>query len=173
MYQIGIQIWLLCNFHSMFIILTCYLRQYNDTMNLVRYWGLSKLASETFRERPGKLTKGVLFHQDNAPAHGSVVVMAVVRDCGFELGDHSLYAPDLAPSGFSVPQHEKKSLSWWNRTPFVSLPGRSRTYPVWVYLEGNIAVNIRKGWIYACYDVKFHCGGTTPSQSAYELFSRP
>ena len=50
--------------------------------------GLWKGVPETSRERPGKLTKGVLFHQDNAPAHKSVVAMAAVRDCGFELVDH-------------------------------------------------------------------------------------
>ena len=32
------------------------------------------------------LTKGVLFHQDNAPAHTSVVAMAALRDCGFDTG---------------------------------------------------------------------------------------
>ena len=40
--------------------------------------------------RPGKLTKGVLLHQDNAPARKSVVSMAAVCDCGFELVDHPL-----------------------------------------------------------------------------------
>ena len=57
--------------------------------------GLWKVVLETFRERPGKLTKGVLFHQDNVPAHKSVVAMAAVRDCGFELVDHSLYSPEV------------------------------------------------------------------------------
>lgn len=38
---------------------------------------------------PGKLTKGVLFHQDNAPAHMSLVSIAAVRDFGIELIDHS------------------------------------------------------------------------------------
>ena len=53
-----------------------------------------------------------------------------------------------------------RALSWWNRTPFVSFPGRLRnvssqyyfsksliTYPVWVYLEGNNAVSIKKDWM--------------------------
>ena len=47
-----------------------------------------------FRRRPGKLTKGFLFHQDwqdNAPAQKSVVAMAAVRDCCFELVDHPSY----------------------------------------------------------------------------------
>ena len=48
-----------------------------------------------------KLTKGFLFHQDNAPAHKSVVAMAVVRDCGFKLVDHPPYSRDLtAPSDY-------------------------------------------------------------------------
>ena len=42
--------------------------------------------------------KGVLFHQDNATAHISVVAMAAVHDCGIELGDHPPYSPDLAQS---------------------------------------------------------------------------
>ena len=37
--------------------------------------------------------KGVLFHQDNAPAHKSVVAMAAVHDCGLGTG--------LSPSTFS------------------------------------------------------------------------
>ena len=54
------------------------------------------------------MTKGVLFHQDNAPAHRSVVTMADVHNSGFELVDHSPYSPDLAPFDyFLFPQHEK------------------------------------------------------------------
>ena len=44
--------------------------------------------------------KGVLFHQDNAPTHKSVVAMAAVRDCGFELVDRPPYSCDLTPSDF-------------------------------------------------------------------------
>ena len=40
--------------------------------------------------------KWVLFHQDNAPAHKSVVAMAAVHDSGFELVDQPPYSPDLA-----------------------------------------------------------------------------
>ena len=52
-------------------------------------------------KRPGKLTKGDLFHQENAPAHKSVVDQADVRNCGF--CDHLT---------FSVPQHEKRAFGW-------------------------------------------------------------
>ena len=51
-------------------------------------------------KRPGKLTKGVLFHQDNAPTHKSVVAMAAVCDCDFGLVDHPPYSLDyfLSPN---------------------------------------------------------------------------
>ena len=51
------------------------------------------------------------------------------------------------------------ALSWWNRTLFISFPVRFEmslvqlfwkfwiSYPMWVYLEGNNAVSIRRGWI--------------------------
>ena len=55
--------------------------------------------------------KGVLFHQDNAPAHKSVVAMAVVRDCGFELVDHPPYSHDLAPSDYFLFPNMKKHLT--------------------------------------------------------------
>ena len=44
----------------------------------------------------------------SAPAHKSVVAMAVVCDCGFELVDHPPHSPDLAPSIFSSPTWKKK-----------------------------------------------------------------
>ena len=52
------------------------------------------LISRDISKLPGKLTKGVVFHQD----------------CGFELVDHTLYSPHLAQSDyFSVPQHEQNN----------------------------------------------------------------
>ena len=32
--------------------------------------------------------------------HTSMVAVAAVRDCGFELIDHPPYSPDLAPSDY-------------------------------------------------------------------------
>ena len=43
-------------------------------------------ALDTLRRRPGKLMKGVLFHQNNAPAHKSVVAMAAVHDVALNPG---------------------------------------------------------------------------------------
>ena len=64
---------------------------------------------EIFCERPGKLTKGAPFHQDNAPAQKSVVAMAAVCDCGLEQVDHPpYYSLDLAPSdNFLFPNIKK------------------------------------------------------------------
>ena len=56
----------------------------------------------------GKLTTGVLFHQDNAPAHKSAVEMVAVHDYGFELVDHLPYSPDLAPSEYFLFPNMKK-----------------------------------------------------------------
>ena len=61
---------------------------------------LRELRQAIKSKRPGKLTKGVLLHQDNAPAHKSLVAMSAVHDCGFELIDHPPYSPDLAPSDY-------------------------------------------------------------------------
>ena len=75
--------------------------------------GMWKLLLEAFRRCPGKLTKGVLFHQDNAPAHKSLVALAAaVHDCGFELVDHHPPYSDLALSDyFQFPNMKKKHLA--------------------------------------------------------------
>ena len=57
------------------------------------------------------LTRGILFHQDNAPAHTSVVAMATIHDCGFKLVPHPPYSPDLAPSDFHLFPQMKKTLA--------------------------------------------------------------
>ena len=46
------------------------------------------------------LTKAILFHQDTATAHRSVVAMSIVHDCEFELIDYPLYHPNLALSDY-------------------------------------------------------------------------
>lgn len=61
-------------------------------------------------KRRGKLRAGVLFHQDNAPAHKAAVAMAVIQEMGFELVEHPPYSPDLAPSDFYLFPRLKKHL---------------------------------------------------------------
>ena len=90
---------------------------YEDGLKKIIGWLQNKhILGEQFRifksttdilKRPGKLRKGVLFHQDNAPAHKPVVTIAAARDCGLELVDHPQYSPDLAPYMFSSPNMKK------------------------------------------------------------------
>ena len=53
-----------------------------------------------------KTDEGVLFHQDNAPTHKSVVAVAAVHDCGFQLVDYPPHSADWHHL-FSVPQYNK------------------------------------------------------------------
>jgi len=46
---------------------------------------IQKLRSPIKEKRRGKLSHGVLLHQDNAPAHTSAVAMAAIPECGFDL----------------------------------------------------------------------------------------
>lgn len=72
---------------------------------------LSQLKTAIKSKRPGKLKKGVLFHQDNAPAHKSTVAMATIHHCGYKLIEHPPYSPDLAPSDYHLFPNLKKNLS--------------------------------------------------------------
>ena len=72
---------------------------------------LWQLRANLIKKRHGKVTRGVLYHQDNAPAHKSAVAMAAIHNCGFELLDHPPYSPDLAPSDYHLFPNLKKSLA--------------------------------------------------------------
>ena len=81
------------------------------TMNGQYYADLLVRLRESIKEkRRGKIRRGVLLQQDNAPVHSSKVAMQSVRDCGFELLPHPPYSPDLAPSGFFLFSKLKKEL---------------------------------------------------------------
>ena len=71
---------------------------------------LRELRQAIKSKRPGKLTKGVLLHQDNALAHKSLVAMSAVHSCGFELIDHTPYSPDMASSNYFLLPNSKKHL---------------------------------------------------------------
>jgi len=51
-------------------------------------------------KRPGLQKKKIIFHQDSAPAHKSVLAMGKWRDLHYELLEHPPYSPDLAPPDF-------------------------------------------------------------------------
>jgi histone-lysine N-methyltransferase SETMAR len=46
--------------------------------------------------------KKIIFHQDNAPAHKSVLTMEKLRDLHYKLLEHPPYSPGLAPSDFCL-----------------------------------------------------------------------
>ncbi|UYV72817.1 hypothetical protein LAZ67_10000876 [Cordylochernes scorpioides] len=76
------------------------------------YANLVKQLREAIKEkRRGKLSRKIVYHQDNAPSHRSLQAMATIYDSGFELLPHAPYSPDLAPSDFNLFPHLKKSLS--------------------------------------------------------------
>ena len=81
------------------------------TMNGQYYADLLVRLRESIKEkRRGKIRRGVLLQQDNAPVHSSKVATQSVRDCGFELLPHPPYSPDLATSDFFLFSKLKKEL---------------------------------------------------------------
>ena len=72
---------------------------------------LTQIREKIKIKRRGKLTKGVLFHHDNAPVHKSVIAMAAIHDCGFKLMKHPSYSPDLALSNFHLFPKLKTAIS--------------------------------------------------------------
>jgi len=50
----------------------------------------------------GKVTKGVRFLHDNAPAHRALAIQKKLAYLGFQCLDHPPYSPDLAPSDYHL-----------------------------------------------------------------------
>ncbi|GFU73068.1 mariner Mos1 transposase [Trichonephila clavipes] len=71
---------------------------------------LQRLSEEIKQKRP-HLAKKVLFHQDYAPAHKSVIAMANINESKYELLPHSPFSPYLAPSDYFLFPNLKKWLS--------------------------------------------------------------
>jgi len=61
-------------------------------------------------KRRGKITKGVLFLHDNAPAHQALATQMKLAYLGFHCLDHPPYSPDLAPSDHRLFPGLKKQL---------------------------------------------------------------
>jgi len=61
---------------------------------------LTRLDEKICEKRPGLQKEKNIFHQDNAPAHKSVLAMGKLRDLHYELLEHPPSSPDLAPSDF-------------------------------------------------------------------------
>jgi len=50
----------------------------------------------------GKVTKGVLFLHDNAPAHRALATQKKLVYLGFHCLDHLYYSPDVVPSDYHL-----------------------------------------------------------------------
>lgn len=92
------------------IILTDYLEQGGSITGAYYTELLTKLRNKIVEKRRGKLSKGVLFLQDNAPAHKSLIALQKINEMCFELIDHPPYSPDLAPSDYYLFPKLKKHL---------------------------------------------------------------
>jgi len=53
-------------------------------------------------KRRGKVTKGVLFLHDYAPAHRALVIQKKLAYLGFQCLDHPPHSSDLAPSDYDL-----------------------------------------------------------------------
>ena len=79
------------------------------TINSEHYIGqLMRLKNEIGEKRLQMKKKIVLFHQDNAPCHKSLAIMAKLNELSFELLPHPPYSPDLAPSDYYLLANLKK-----------------------------------------------------------------
>ncbi len=81
-------------------------------------WSILCLTSEIaagkhYVKGRGRLSKAVLFHEDNSSIHNSVIAMAAIHECGFELIQHPPYSPDLAASTSIYSQTGKGSI-WYS-----------------------------------------------------------
>jgi len=63
---------------------------------------LTRLDEKIREKRPGFQKKKIIFHQDNAPSHKSVLAMGKLMDLHYELLEHPPNSPDLAPSDFCL-----------------------------------------------------------------------
>ena len=61
-------------------------------------------------KRRGKVTKGVLFLYDNAPAHRALAIQKQLAHLGFRCLDNPTYSPDLAPPDYHLFPGLKKTI---------------------------------------------------------------
>lgn len=71
---------------------------------------LPKAFGELSSERPRSGVRGILFHQDNAPAHTAARTVDYLATSGVQILPHPPYSPDLAPCDFFLFPTVKKML---------------------------------------------------------------
>ena len=76
---------------------------YDQTINVEYYLSLRVQLKDILKEkRRGKVTKGVLFLHDNAPAYWALATRKKLAYLDFQCLDHPPYSPDLAPSDYHL-----------------------------------------------------------------------
>jgi len=84
------------------ILLIAYLPK-DQTINAEYYSSLLVQLKDILKEkRRRKVTKGVLFLHDNAPARRALLTQKKLAYLGFQCLDHPPYSPDLAPSEYHL-----------------------------------------------------------------------
>jgi len=74
-----------------------------QSINAEYYSSLLMQLKDILKEkRCGKFTKGVLFLQDNAPAHLALSTQKKLAYLGFHCLDHPPFSADLAPSDYHL-----------------------------------------------------------------------
>jgi len=82
-----------------------------QTINAEYYPSLLVQLKDVLKEkRFGKVTKGVLFFHDNAPAHRALATQRKLAYLGIQCLDQPPYSPDLAPSDYHLFPGLKKQL---------------------------------------------------------------
>ena len=73
----------------------------DQNINAEYYSSLLVQLKDILKEKPrGKVTKGVMFLHDNAPARRTLATQKKLAYLGFHFLDHPHYSPDLAPSDY-------------------------------------------------------------------------
>ena len=75
---------------------------YGQTLNFTIYCEQLDHLKQAIDQKCPELAnrKGVVFHQDNARPHTSLVTRQKLRELGWEILSHPPYSPDIAPSDY-------------------------------------------------------------------------
>jgi len=79
-------------------------------------------------KRRAKVTKGVLFLHDNAPAHWALATQKKLAYLGFQSLDHPPYSPDLAPLDYHLFPGLKKQLKGYHFSSDVEVIAAMETW---------------------------------------------
>jgi histone-lysine N-methyltransferase SETMAR len=84
------------------ILLVDYLEKCATIMTKYYVACLDKRKQQLVSKCQGKLSKGILFLQDNVAPHKAVTTHQKQADLHFEVLKHPAYSPDLAPSNYCL-----------------------------------------------------------------------